>query len=412
MKRRVVVTGLGAVTSVGNNVQDMWEAIKAGKNGIDYITLFDTSDMKVKIAGEVKNLNPEDYLDKRDVKRLDRTIILGLIAAQEAYQDAGLDKAEINRSRFGTFVASGIGGLNTINEESRKAHEKGADRVSPFFIPNAIINLIGGHIAIKFQAKGPSLPVVTACSASTNAIGEAFRYIRDGYIDIAFAGGSEAAINELGVGGFTAMKALNMNNDINAASIPFDRRRSGFVMAEGAGILILEEYEHAKKRGAEILAELVGYGSTCDAFHITAPDETAEGITNCLIQALNDANIKPEDIDYINAHGTSTPYNDRLETLGIKNAFGEHAYSVNISSTKSMTGHALGAIGAIEAIICVKAIQDDIVPPTINLLEPDPECDLNYTPNHAVKRTIKYALSNSAGFGGQNAAIIFKKYRE
>jgi len=412
MKRRVVITGLGAVTSVGNNVKDTWEAIKAGKNGIDYITLFDTSNMKVKIAGEVKNLNPEDFLDKRDAKRLDRAIIFGLIAAQEAYLQAGLDKARINPYRFGTFMASGIGGLGTINDESRKAYEKGADRVSPFFIPNAIINLIGGHIAIKYQAKGPSLPVVTACSASTNAIGEAFRYIRDGYIDVAFAGGSEAAINELGVGGFTSMKALNMDNDINAASIPFDKRRSGFVMAEGAGVLIIEELEHAKKRGAEILGEIVGYGTTCDAYHITAPDESAEGITSCLLQALADANIKPEHIDYINAHGTSTPYNDRLETLGIKKAFGEHAYHVNISSTKSMTGHALGAVGAIEAVICVKAVQDDLVPPTINLLEPDPECDLNYTPNQALSRTIKYALSNSAGFGGQNAAIIFKKYRE
>lgn len=412
MKRRVVVTGLGSVTAVGHNVNDTWEAIKNGKNGISEITLFDTTDMKVKIAGEVKNLNPEDYLDKREAKRLDRAIIFGLIAAKEAYIDANLENAEIDPFRFGTFIASGIGGLGTIVEESKKAYDKGGDRVSPFFIPNAIINLIGGQIAIKYNAKGPAIPVVTACSASTNAIGEAFRYIRDGYCDLAFAGGSEAAINILGVGGFTSMKALNMSNDINNASIPFDKRRSGFVMAEGSGILILEEYEHARKRNAKIYAELVGYGTTCDAFHITAPDESAEGIAASITLAINDASIKPEDIDYINAHGTSTPHNDRLETLGIKKALGEHAYQVNISSTKSMTGHALGATGAIEAIVCVKAIEEDIVPPTINLREKDEECDLNYTPNNKVTRTINYALSNSAGFGGQNASIIFKKYND
>lgn len=410
MKRRVVVTGLGTVNAVGHNTKDTWEGIKNGKNGISEITLFDTTDMKVKIAGEVKNFDPELYLDKKEAKRLDRSIIFGLIAAKEAYEDAKLAFANINPHRFGTFIASGIGGLGTIVEESKKAYAKGGDRVSPFFIPNSIINLIGGQIAIKYNAKGPAIPIVTACSASTNAIGEAFRYIRDGYCDLAFAGGSEAAINILGVGGFTSMKALNMSNDINNASIPFDKRRSGFVMAEGSGVLILEEYEHAVKRGAKIYAEIIGYGTTCDAFHITAPDESAEGIATCIAQAIKDANISPSDIDYINAHGTSTPYNDRLETLGIKKVFKEHAYKVNISSTKSMTGHALGATGAIEAVITVKAIEEDLVPPTINLQEKDEECDLNYTPNLAVKRTINYALSNSAGFGGQNASIIFKKF--
>lgn len=410
MKRRVVITGLGTVNAVGHNTKDTWEGIINGKNGISDITLFDTTDMKVKIAGEVKNLDVEKYLDKKEAKRLDRAIIFGLIAAKEAYEDAKLADAEIDPHRFGTFIASGIGGLGTIVSESKKAYAKGGDRVSPFFIPNSIINLIGGQIAIKYNAKGPAIPIVTACSASTNAIGEAFRYIRDGYCDLAFAGGSEAAINILGVGGFTSMKALNMSNDINNASIPFDKRRSGFVMAEGSGVLILEEYEHAVKRGAKIYAEIIGYSTTCDAFHITAPDESAEGITTCITQAIKDANISPDDIDYINAHGTSTPYNDRLETLGIKKALGEHAYKVNISSTKSMTGHALGATGAIEAVITVKAIVEDIIPPTINLKEKDEECDLNYTPNQAVKRTINYALSNSAGFGGQNAAIIFKKF--
>ncbi len=412
MKRRVVVTGLGAITSVGNYVSDMWESIKNGKNGIDEITLFDVSHMKVKIAGEVKDLNVEDYFDKREVKRLDRTIILGLIAAKEAYEDAKLKDLQLDPYRFGTFVSSGIGGLGTINQEARKAYEKGGDRLSPFFIPNAIVNLIGGQIAIKYKAKGPALPVVTACSAATNTIGEAFRYIRDGYCDIAFAGGAEAAINELGVGGFTTMKALNTTNDIHNASIPFDKRRSGFVIGEGAGILILEEYEQAKKRGAKIYAEMVGYGTTCDAFHITAPDETAEGIKTSIQLALNDANISGSDIDYINAHGTSTPHNDRLETLGIKKALGEDAYNVNVSSTKSMTGHALGAIGGIEAIITVKAIEENVIPPTINYKEKDEACDLNYTPNKAIERTVHYALSNSAGFGGQNATIIFKKFQD
>jgi len=409
MKRRVVVTGMGSVTSVGNNVNDTWDAIKNGKNGISKITLYDTENMKVKIAGEVKNLDVEKFLDKREVKRLDRSIIFGLITAKEAYDDANLGNSRIDPYRFGTFVASGIGGLGTIVKESEKAFTKGGDRVSPFFIPNAIINLIGGKIAIKFKAKGPAIPVVTACSASTNAIGEAFRYIRDGYCDIAFAGGSEAAINILGVGGFTTMKALNMSNDINNASIPFDKRRSGFVIAEGSGTMILEDYEHAKKRGVNIYAE-VGYSTTCDAYHITAPDESAEGIATCIRQAINDANIKPEDIDYINAHGTATPHNDRLETLGIKKALGNQSYKVNISSTKSMTGHALGAIGAIEGIVCVKALNENLVPPTINLQEVDEECDLNYTPHKSVSREVNYALSNSAGFGGQNAAIIFKKY--
>jgi 3-oxoacyl-[acyl-carrier-protein] synthase II len=409
-KRRVVVTGMGAVTPVGNNVNDMWESIVNGKNGIDFIKQFDASNMKVKIAAEVKNLNPDDYLEPRESRRLDRCMLFALVAATQAYDDSKLANAEFDHDRFGVFVTSGIGGLNTINDEAKKAHEKGGDRVSPFFIPNAIINLIGGNIAIKFKAKGPALPIVTACSAGTNAIGEAFRYIRDGYIDLAFAGGAEASINELGMGGFASMRALNFSNDPNTASIPFDKRRSGFVVGEGSGVLILEEYEHAVARGAHIYAEVVGYGTTCDAFHITAPDESADGITKCILNALKDAHIEPNAIDYINPHGTSTPYNDRFETLGIKRALGEHAYKVNISGTKSMTGHSLGAIGAIEAIISIKAINDGIVPPTINYQEPDEDCDLNYTPNIAVKRDIQYAMSNSLGFGGQNAVIILKKY--
>lgn len=411
-KRRVVITGMGIVCPVGNDLHTMWDAVKNGKNGIDFIKRFDASKLKVQVAGEVKDLDPSKYLESQEYRKTNRVIMLGLVAATQAYQDAQLEKATINRDRFGTFVTSGIGGLETIISEARKAEIKGGDRVSPFFIPNSIINLIGGSIAIKFQAKGPSLPIVTACSASTNTIGEAFRYIRDNYLDIAITGGAEAAVNELAIGGFSSMRALSRSNDPNRASIPFDKERSGFVMAEGSGILILEELEHAKRRNAHIYGEIVGYNTTCDAFHITAPDENAEGITKCIINALNDAEIKPEDIDYINAHGTSTYYNDRHETLGIKKALGEHAYQVNISSTKSMTGHLLGATGAIEAIITTMAIYDDLVPPTINYRVKDEECDLNYTPNKAIKRKINYALSNNLGFGGHNATLVFKKYND
>jgi 3-oxoacyl-[acyl-carrier-protein] synthase II len=412
MRRRVVVTGLGAITPIGNNVATMWESVVNSVNGIDLITLYDVSQLKIKIAAEVKGLTTEGYIDPKEAKRMDRSMILAMLAAIEAYQDANLSEDVVDSFRFGTFVGSGIGGLDTINEESRKAHEKSPDRMSPFFIPNSIINLIGGNIAIRFQAKGPCLPIVTACSSATNSIGEAFRYIRDGYCDIAFAGGSEAPINELGVSGFTVMRALNMTNDKDNASIPFDKRRTGFVIGEGAGIMILEEYEHAKKRGARIYAEMVGYGTTCDAFHITAPDETASGISRCIELALADGNVNPNEVDYINPHGTSTPLNDKYETLGIKKVFKEYAKQINIGATKSMHGHSLGAVGGIEAIITVKAVSEDIAPPTINYKEPDPDCDLNYTPNKSVKKIIRCAVSNSVGFGGQNATIVFKKFVE
>lgn len=412
MKRRVVVIGMGAVTPVGNTVDEMWEGLINGKNGIDFITQFDTSNIKVKIAGEVKNLNSDLYLDPRESRRLDRTTLLALCAATQAYDDSKLANDEsLDRDRFGVFVTSGIGGINTISDESRKCFERGGDRVSPFFIPNSIINLIGGQIAIKFKAKGPALPIVTACSAGTNAIGEAFRYIRDGYIDIAFAGGAESSINELSVGGFSSMKALNFTNDPNKASIPFDKNRSGFVMAEGSGVIILEEYDRAIQRGAKIYGEVVGYGTTCDAYHITAPDESADGITRCINIALKDANLEPSQIDYINPHGTSTPYNDKLETLGIKKVFKDKYKDVYVSGTKSMTGHALGAIGAIEAIISLKATQENIIPPTINLTDVDEECDLNLVLDKAIKHEINYAMSNSLGFGGQNAVLIFKKFQ-
>lgn len=409
MKRRVVVTGMGLVSPVGNTVEESFKNLVAGKNGIDFITLADASNWKVKIAGEVKNLNFEDFLDRKEIKRSDRVMNLAMVATKEAYAQAKLEGADIDRYRFGIFVGSGIGGLNTINEETRTSVLRGQDRISPFFIPNSIINLIGAKIGIEYQAYGPNLPQVTACSAATNSIGEAFRYIRDGYLEIAITGGAEAPVNEIGVGGFSSLKALNFSNNPESASVPFDSRRSGFVIAEGAGILILEEYEHAIKRGAPIICEMVGYGTTSDAFHMTSPDEDAKGITACLKQAIQDANIKPEQIGYVNAHGTSTVLNDRLETLGIKKAFGDAAYQLNISSTKSMTGHALGAAGAIETIAVIKALQTGDIPPTIHLDEPDPECDLNYTPHVSVHRDMEYAMNINIGFGGQNAAIIFKK---
>ncbi len=409
MKKRVVVTGLGAVTPIGNNVSSMWENMMKGTNGIGMISLFDTATSKVKVAAEVKQLDPSKYLDERSAAKLDRVIVLGIMAASEAYEDAGLTSASVDPYRFGTFVTSGIGGLNSIWAESQVAMSRGLDRVSPHFITNAIINLIGGNISMRFKAKGPNLPVVTACSASTNSIGEAFRYIRDGYLDVAFAGGAESSINALGIAGFAVMRALHSGDNPAQASMPFDKKRSGFVMGEGAGVLILEEYDHAQARGAKIYAELVGYGSTSDAFHVTAPDETAEGISKCMELALKDANLQPQDIDYINAHGTSTPLNDRIETLGIKKVFGPHAYALNVSSTKGMTGHMLGATGAVESIACILALVNQIVPPTITTNELGPECDLNYTLSKPVKRKVNYTLNINLGFGGQNAALIFKR---
>lgn len=410
MKRRVVVTGMGLLSPLGHDVESSFQNMIDGRNGIGFIESWDTSTWKVKIAGEIKALDFERYLDKKEVKRSDRVMNLAMVATEEAYQQSGLKDAKLNPFRIGTYVGSGIGGLTTIFEETKTSVTRGQDRISPFFIPNSIINLIGAKIGIKYQAKGPNMPQVTACSAATNSIGEAFRAIRDGYIDVAIAGGAEAPINELGIGGFASLRALNFSNDPEIASVPFDIRRNGFVIAEGAGILILEDLEHAQNRKAQIIAEMVGYGTTSDAYHMTAPDEEAIGITECLKLAIEDAHISPEALGYINAHGTSTVLNDRLETLGIKKALGPHSYQVNISSTKSMTGHALGAAGAIETIAVIKALQTGMIPPTIHLNEPDPECDLNYTPNHAVYRPMDYAMNINIGFGGQNAAIIFKRW--
>nr|WP_040402698.1 beta-ketoacyl-ACP synthase II [Eggerthia catenaformis] len=411
MKRRVVVTGLGSINAIGHNVAETWESIKNGINGIDTISLFDADHMKVQLAGEVKNLNLKDYLNPKEARKMDRFTQLGMIASLEAYKDARLNESIINTHRFGVNVSSGIGGLKTIEDNYQKGLEKGFDRVSPFFIPMAISNLASGQIAIAIKAQGMASCPVTACAGGTNAIGEAFRIIRDGYLEIMLAGGCESSITPLGIGGFTAMKALSESHDKNRASIPFDAQRHGFVMGEGAGILILEELEHALKRNAPIYAEIIGYGVSCDAYHMTAPSPNGEGGAYAMDNALKDADIDYHDIDYINAHGTSTLLNDSGETAAIKTVFKEHAKKLFISSTKGNTGHCLGAAGGIEAVICIKALENSYVPATINYREKDPECDLNITPNKGQALNMHYCMSNSLGFGGHNASIIFKEYK-
>lgn len=407
---RVVVTGLGAVTPVGNNVEDFWKGIVEAKCGIDEIKAFDTTAFKVKLAGEVKDLDVENILDKKSAKRIDRYAQFAMIASREAVQDAKINVEEIDATRFGVAIASGIGGLQTMQKDIGTLWEKGPDRVSPMFIPMAISNMASGNVSIDIGAKGESFCMTTACASGTHAIGEAFRIIRHGYQDIMLAGGTEASINETGIAGFTNIKALTQATDKNRASIPFDKERSGFVMGEGCGVIILEELEHAKKRGAKIYAEMVGYAASSDAYHITAPAPGGEGGARAMVTAMKDANVKPEDITYINAHGTSTHLNDSGETSAVKTAFGEASKTVMMSSTKGHTGHLLGAAGGVEAIVCVKAIENDIVPPTINYQVPDEECDLDIVPNKARKHKVEYAMSNSLGFGGHNSSIIFKKY--
>ena len=412
MKRRVVITGIGAISPIGNNVSSMWDNAKAGVNGIDTITRYDASNDPVKFAGEIKGYNFEEKFGKKDLKRMDRFIQLALIATDEAVIDSGLKFEGQDTTRYGVYYSSGIGGLETIATQEDKAKARGYNRLSPFFIPSSIINLSAGNIAIKYGIHGSVVSHVTACASSTNGIGEGFRAIRDGYLDLIISGGSEACVIPLGIWGFAVMQALNKGNDKNSASIPFDVNRSGFVLGEGAGTLILEEYEHAKARGAKIYAEVVGYGSTCDATHITGPDPFGTGAKNCMLMAINDASIKPEDVDYINVHGTSTPLGDISEPLAIKSVFGDHAYKLSISSTKSMHGHLLGAAGAVEAIATIYAILDNFIPPTINTKTLDPLCNLNYTLGQGVKKTVKYAISNTLGFGGHNATIAIKKYIE
>lgn len=409
-KRRVVVTGIGTINPIGHNVEETWKSIEEGKCGIAPISLFDTKGMKVTLAGEVKDFDVTKYIDKKEAKKMDRFIQMGMIASHEAMLDSGLDINNIDSHRFGVIVSSGIGGLGSIEKNYQTGEKRGFDRVSPFFIPMTISNLAAGHIAIAYHAQGLCTCPVTACAGGTNAIGDAFRNIRDGYQDVMIAGGCEASVTPLGIGGFTSMKALSDATNPNRASIPFDKERNGFVMGEGAGILILEELEHALNRSAHIYGEMTGYGVSCDAHHITAPLPNGEGGAYAMQNALDDAGISYDVIDYINAHGTSTHLNDLCETEAIKSVFKEHAYKLAVSSTKGHTGHCLGAAGGIEAVLSVLALKHNFIPPTLNYQVKDEECDLNVVPNIGVNKDLHYVMSNSLGFGGHNASIIFKEY--
>ena len=411
MSRRVVVTGVGLVSPLGIGTEANWQALCAGRSGIGPITRFDASQYSARIAGEVKDFDPLQFIEKKDVKKMDVFIQLAIAASQFAVDDARLEVSEATASRVGVFIASGIGGFSTIEREHKALLEGGPRRISPFFIPAAIINLAAGQVSIRFGAKGPNSATCTACSASAHAIGDAFEIISRGDADVMIAGGSEAAITPMGVGGFAAMRALSTRNDEpQRASRPFDKDRDGFIMGEGSGVIILEELAFAERRGAPIYAELVGYGMSADAFHITAPSEDGDGGMRVMAAALKRAGVTPEAVNYINAHGTSTPYNDKLETLAIKRLFKEHATKLAISSTKSMTGHLLGAAGGLEAGITALAVKHQIAPPTINYETPDPECDLDYVPNEKRSMRIEYALSNSFGFGGTNGALLFKRF--
>lgn len=412
MEKRVVITGLGAITPIGKDVNETWKGIENKKCGIDKITLFDTEKFKTKLAGEVKKYDPLEYFEQKQTKRFDKSSQFAVIAAREAVKNSGITEENTNYDRVGVFVSSGIAGLKTIQEQCEINYVKGNNRVSPMFIPMAIANMPAGNIAIEFGFKGESISIVTACASSTHAIGEAYKTIKQGYEDVIIAGGTEASICSVGIAGFENMKALCTSEDKNRASIPFDKERSGFVMGEGAGIVVLEELEHAKKRGAKIYAELIGFGSTTDAYHITSPNPNGEGGAKAMIRAIEDAGIRPEDIDYINAHGTSTHLNDSTETLAIKTALGEASKKIMVSSTKGNIGHLLGAAGGVEAVICVKAIENGIVPPTINYKEKDEECDLDIVPNEPRKEKLNIVMSNSLGFGGHNASIIIKNYKE
>lgn len=412
MNKRVVITGMGAVTPIGNTVEEFWENIKKETVGIGEITKFDTTEHKVKIAAEVKDFDPKAYMDFKEAKRMDPFCQYAVAATKEALEDAGLEVTEENADRIGCIIGSGIGGLGTLEKEHQKLLEKGPKRVSPLMIPMIISNMAAGNVSIHFGLKGKSTCIVTACASGTNSIGEAYRSIKYGEADAMVAGGTEAPITPLAVGGFTSLTALTESTDPLRASIPFDAERSGFVMGEGAGIVVLEELEHAKKRGAKIYAEVVGYGSTSDAYHITSPNEDGVKPAEAMKEAMKEANIEPEQIEYINAHGTSTKYNELTETRAVKLAFGEAANKVVISSTKSMIGHLLGAAGGVELIVCAKSIQDSYVHPTVGLKKPDPDCDLDCVADGARNMEINYAMSNSLGFGGHNASLIIKKYAE
>ena len=410
MKRRVVITGVGVVSPIGTG-DAFWENVKKGTCGISPIESFDTTDFSVKLAAEVKDFDPTQFMDKKESKRQDRYSQFALAAADIAVKNSGLDIEKVDSDRFGVVVGSAVGGIHTIEAEHSKLLEKGPGKVSTFFIPMMLSNIASGLVAIKYQAKSVNFSTVTACATGANAIGESYKRIQDGICDVMIAGGSEAAITPCSIAGFSALTTLSTTTDVNRASIPFDKERHGFVMGEGAGIMVLEDYDHAVKRGAKIYAELVGYGATCDAYHMTSPDPSSEGASKAMKNAIEDAGIKTVDIGYINAHGTSTLYNDKFETQAIKNIFKEDAKNVPISSTKSMTGHLLGAAGAVEAIVCVKALENGYIPATINHQVTDPELDLNFVPNVGIEKEFDYALSNAFGFGGHNAALVLKKYR-
>lgn len=412
MKHRVVVTGIGIVSPIGTGKENFWKGILEGTCGIKHISSFDTSAFKVKVAGEITDFEASDYIAKKEAKRMDRFTHFAIAASKLALSDAKLEVTEDNAHRLGVYMGSGIGGLITIQENTDKMLEKGVDRISPFFIPMSISNMAAGNVSIEVGAKGSCLTYNTACASSASAIGEALKELRYGHHDVILAGGTEASISSLGIGGFQAMTALCESEDPMRASIPFDKDRSGFVMAEGAAMLVLERLDHALNRGATIYAELLGYGSTSDSHHITTPAPGGEGGARAMKMAIEDAGLKAEQISYVNAHGTSTPYNDIFETAAIKTTFSDYAYKLPVSSTKSMTGHLLGAAGGIESAVCALAVQNDFIPPTINFTEADPLCDLDYVPNVGRNVTVDYALTNSLGFGGHNASLIFGKYRK
>jgi len=409
--RRVVVTGLGAISPLGRTAAESWKNARAGANGVGRISRFDASQYYSQVAGEVKGYDPLEYFDRKELRKYDPFIQFAMIAADDAYRDSGLERAKVDLTRCGVYIGSGIGGISTIEENETRLLERGPSRVSPFFLPSTIANLAAGNVSIRYGMQGPNLANVTACTTSTHSIGESFRIIQMGDADIMLAGGAEYPITPLGVAGFSIMKALSSRNDVpEKASRPFDRERDGFVIAEGAAVIVLESLESALKRNAPIYAEVLGYGYTGDAYHMTAPDPEANGAVRTMAMAIRDAGLTPEDIDYINAHGTSTPLNDKTESLGIRKLFKGHADKVAVSSTKSMTGHMLGATGAMEFVFTSMAVKEGFIPPTINLENPDPECDLNYTPGRGIERELQYALSNSFGFGGTNGSLIVSRF--
>ncbi len=411
MSQRVVISGVGVIAPNGLGKEAFWNALTSGKSGIGTITCFDASPYPARIAGEVTDFDPAEYLDHKEIRRLDRFCHFAVAASGMALGDAGLSDGTFVPERAGVIVSSGIGGIITMEKQHVVLIEQGPRRLSPFVVPMMIVNMASGHVSIRYGLKGPNMCIVTACATGTNSIGEAFRMVKHGMADVMLAGGAEAAISGLGVGGFCSAKTLSTRNDEpERASRPFDKERDGFVMGEGCGVVVLEKLDHALNRGANIYAEVAGYGATADAYHMTTPDLDGDGATRAMSLAIEESGLKPEEIDYINAHGTSTDYNDKIETLAIKNVFGEYAYKMAVSSTKSMTGHLLGAAGGVEAVVTALAIKTGVIPPTINYETPDPECDLNYTPNKAVKREINAAMSNSFGFGGQNAVLLLKSY--